>query len=104
MYLSLTIIVDNHACSRMVATAVVLDETKETYQWILECLLSVTDNLASNVLFTDADPVIVSVIHEMLPTTKHNYCIWHLRKNLDKNLRVRLRENYNEFLKEWNKC
>ena len=32
MYLSLTIIVDNHACSRMVTTAVVSDETKETYQ------------------------------------------------------------------------
>jgi len=38
MYLSLTIVVDNHARSRMVTTAVVSDETKETYQWILECL------------------------------------------------------------------
>src|SRR5687768_13160963 len=49
MYLSLTIIVDNHTHSRMVATAIVSDETKETYQWILECLLSATDNLAPNV-------------------------------------------------------
>ena len=104
MYLSLTIIVDNHARSRMVATAVVSDETKETYQWILECLLSATDNLAPNVLFTDADPAMVSAIHEMLPSTKHNYCIWHLRKNLDKNLRGRLRKNYNNFVKAWNKC
>ncbi|RHZ51073.1 hypothetical protein Glove_485g31 [Diversispora epigaea] len=32
MYLSLTIVVDNHARSRMAATAVVSDETKETYQ------------------------------------------------------------------------
>jgi hypothetical protein len=104
MYLSLTIIVDNHARSRMVATAVVSDETKETYQWILECLLSATDNLAPNVLFTDADPAMVSAIHETLPSTKHNYCIWHLRKNLDKNLRGRLRKNYNGFVKAWNKC
>ena len=87
MYLSLIIIVDNHAHSRMVTTAVVSDKTKETYQWILECLLSATDNLAPNVLFTDADLAMVSAIHEMLPSTKHNYCIWHLRKNLDKNLR-----------------
>src|SRR5436190_1952336 len=49
-------------------------------------------------------PAMVSAIHEMLPTTKHNYCLWHLRKNLDKNLRGPLRENYNEFMKAWNKC
>jgi hypothetical protein len=88
----------------MVATAVVSDETKETYQWILECLLSATDNLAPNVLFTDADPAMVSAVHEMLPSTKHNYCIWHLRKNLDKNLRGRLLKNYNNFVKAWNEC
>src|SRR5213082_1447872 len=65
MYLSLTIVVDNHAHSRIVATAVVSDETKETYQWILECLLCATD-LAPNVLFTDADPAMVAAIHESL--------------------------------------
>src|SRR5688572_32665320 len=101
MYLSLTIIVDNHARSRMVATAVVSDETKETYQWILDCLLSATVNLAPNVSFTDADPAMVSAIHEILPSTKHNYCIWHLHKNLVKNLRGRLRNNYNDFVKAW---
>ena len=77
MYLSLMIVVDNHARSRMVATAVVSDETKETYQWIFECLLCATD-LAPNVLFTDANPAMVAAIHESLPTTKHNYCIWHI--------------------------
>ena len=79
MYLSLTIVVDNHAHSQMLANAVVSDEIKETYQWILKYLLCTTD-LASNVLFTDADPVMVATIHESLPTTKHNYCIWHIRK------------------------
>ena len=103
MYLFLIIIVDNHAHSYMVATAIVSDETKETYQWILKCLLSVTDNLALNVLFTDADLAIVSAIHETLPSTKHNYYIWHLCKNLDKNLRDRLHKNYNKFMKAWNK-
>src|SRR4051794_6016765 len=64
-----------------------------------ECLLSATDNLAPNVLFTDADLAMVSAIHEMLSSTKHNYCIWHLRKNLDKNLRGQLRKNYDKFVK-----
>src|SRR5256884_3202649 len=87
----------------MVATAVVSDETKETCQWILECLLSAT-NLAPNVLFTDADPAMVAAIHESLPTTKHNYCIWHIRKNLDKNLKGKLHGEYSNFVTAWNKC
>ena len=103
MYLSLTIVVDNHARSRMVATAIVSDETKETYQWILECLLCATD-LAPNVLFTDADPAMVAAIHESLPTTKHNYCIWHIRKNLEKNLKGKLCGEYSKFVAAWNKC
>ncbi len=99
MYLSLTIIVDNHARSRMVATAVVSDETKETYKWILECLLRATDSLASYVLFTDADPAMITAIHETLPMTKHNYCIWHIRKNLEKNLKGKLHGKYADFVK-----
>src|SRR4051794_34827559 len=104
MYLSLTIVVDNHARSRMVATAVVSDETKETYQWILECLLRATDGLAPRVLFTDADAGMIAAIHETLLSTKHNYCIWHLRKNLEKNLKGKLHNKYNNFVKKWNKC
>ncbi|PKY60528.1 hypothetical protein RhiirA4_484345 [Rhizophagus irregularis] len=76
MYLSLMIVVNNYTHSQMVATAIVSDETKETYQWILECLLRATNDLALRVLFTDA------------PSTKHNYCIWHIHKNLEKNLNI----------------
>src|SRR5437763_21712 len=104
MYLSLTIVIDNHACSRMVATAVVADETKETYQWILECLLNATNGLVPRVLFTDADAGMIAAIHETLPSTKHNYCIWHIRKNLEKNLRGKLRNKYSDFMTAWNKC
>jgi MULE transposase domain/FAR1 DNA-binding domain len=104
MYLSLTIVVDNHAQSWMAATAVVSDETKETYQWILECLLRATNGLAPRVLFTDADAGMVAAIHETLPSTKHNYCIWHLRKNFEKNLKGKLCNKYNDFVKSWNKC
>src|SRR6266498_4517848 len=104
MYLSLTIIVDNHARSRMAATALVSDETKEIYQWILQCLLCATNGLAPKVLFTDADAGMVAAIHEVLPSTKHNYCIWHICKNLEKNLKGRLCSKYSDFVKEWNKC
>ncbi|PKK60260.1 hypothetical protein RhiirC2_793585 [Rhizophagus irregularis] len=46
----------------------------------------------------------ILAIYEILPSTNHNYYIWHLRKNLDKNLRGQFRKNYNKFVKAWNKC
>ncbi|CAB4442956.1 unnamed protein product [Rhizophagus irregularis] len=103
MYLSLTIIVDNNMRSRIAATAIVADETKETYQWILECLLRAT-GIAPRVLFTDADAGMIAAVHETLPSTKHNYCIWHIRKNIEKNLKGKLCSKYSNFVKEWNKC
>ncbi|CAG8658681.1 15424_t:CDS:10, partial [Funneliformis mosseae] len=59
---------------------------REEYGWFVKVRLE--DNLALNILFTDADLTIVSAIYETLPSTKHNYCIWHFCKNLDKNLRA----------------
>jgi hypothetical protein len=46
----------------------------------------------------------VAAIHEILPLTKHNYCIWHIRKNLEKNLKGKLGNKYADFITAWNKC
>ncbi|CAG8737046.1 225_t:CDS:1, partial [Cetraspora pellucida] len=98
MYLSLTIVVDNHAHSRLAVTAVISDEIKETYQWILECLLHATNGLAPKVLFTDVDSAITVTIYKTIPSTKHNYCIWHICKNLEKNLKGKLYKEYPDFI------
>ncbi|CAG8735765.1 22336_t:CDS:2 [Cetraspora pellucida] len=55
--------------------SVISDETKETYQWILKCLLCATNGLAPKVLFTNVDPAMIAAIHETILSTKHNYCI-----------------------------
>ncbi|CAG8587499.1 7924_t:CDS:2, partial [Scutellospora calospora] len=83
---------------------IVSDKMKETYQWILRCLLHATNSLALEVLFTDADLEMIAAIHETLPSTKYNYCIWHIRKNLEKNLKRKLRNEYFDFITVWNKC
>jgi hypothetical protein len=56
------------------------------------------------VLFTDVDARMVATIHETLSSTKHNYCIWYIRKNPEKNLKGKLRDKYSDFIVEWNKC
>ena len=46
----------------------------------------------------------IAAIHKVISNTKHNYCIWHIRKNLEKNLKGKLHDKYNDFIKEWNIC
>ena len=88
----------------MVVTTVISDETKETYQWIFEYLLHTTNRLVPKVLFTDADTGMIAAIHETFSEIKHNYCIWHIYKNLKKNLKGKLSNIYIDFIKAWNKC
>jgi len=61
-------------------------------------------NLVFNVLFTNIKPEMVAAIQESLLITKHNYCIWHIQKNLDKNLKGKLYGEYSNFVTAWNKC
>ncbi|CAG8538409.1 4203_t:CDS:10, partial [Scutellospora calospora] len=58
--LCMLIIIDNHNRSRLVATAVISDETSDTFSWIFENLLEASNSLTPKVLFTDADCAITT--------------------------------------------
>src|SRR5256885_16861140 len=70
MSLSLFLIVDNNTKSRLVAQALVSDETTESYKWILECTKKAT--MTEPLVFvTDADPAAVQRLHKyMKPPTQ----------------------------------
>jgi hypothetical protein len=52
----LTLVVDNNTKSRLVAQCLSEDETVESYEWFLSCLLQTTNNIPHVCLFSDADP------------------------------------------------
>ncbi|CAG8669770.1 12638_t:CDS:10, partial [Racocetra fulgida] len=70
MKLCVVIVIDNHNCSRLVATAVISDEVKETFSWVLENLAKASNGLAPKLLFTDADCGMVATINETLPSVQ----------------------------------
>jgi hypothetical protein len=84
MILVVLLVVDNHNRSRLVATALVSNETQETFNWILNSIFRVTGNLAPALLFTDADLAMVAAVQKTWPATKHQFCLFHIRKNLEK--------------------
>jgi hypothetical protein len=84
MILCVVILVDNHNRSRLAATAVLSDETKESFAWVFRSLLDATGGLKPRLLYTDADPAMIAAVNDSWPTTKHHFCLFHIRKNLEK--------------------
>jgi hypothetical protein len=85
MILCVLISIDNHNRSRLVATAIVSDETKDTFSWLFSSLSKATGGLIPKLLFTDADPAMIAAVNSTWTTTKHHFCLFHIRKNLKKN-------------------
>src|SRR5436190_12012218 len=69
MPLSMFIIIDSDQRSRIVATAVVCDETVSTYGWILEQTMRATGGLQPTIIFTDSDPAMQVAINTQYPST-----------------------------------
>ncbi|CAG8752016.1 4283_t:CDS:2, partial [Cetraspora pellucida] len=72
--------------SRIVATAVIDDETLDTFRWIFNTLFEKM-SINPKVIFTDSDPSMISMIKEIYPNTNHLLCIFHIDMNIRKKLK-----------------
>jgi len=104
MYLSVTLVVDNHDRSRLVATALLSDETISSYQWVLECLKKASSNVIPCTLFTDGDLAMTAAMQRAIPETKHNLCFFHIMQNINKRLHLKLGSRWKQFLKDFLIC
>ena len=103
MPLSLFVAIDNHFRTCLVAQALVNDETKETYEWLLDTTLQVT-NYTPRVFITDADPGMDAAIDSQYSSAYPLHCLYHISQNLICNLKAPLGNTYNDFLKDFYTC
>ena len=103
MPLGVFIIIDNKCKSRLVCQVLVSDETLDTHMWILECIKKATET-APIVMFTDADPALDAAIPIVFPETYPAHCIFHIAQNLPKNLKAKLGEKWDDFIKQFYQC
>ncbi|CAG8830386.1 5511_t:CDS:2, partial [Racocetra persica] len=59
----------DHHYSRVVAQALMLDETTSSYIWVLKNLLAATNNLSPMIIYSDCDTELGLAIESVLPTT-----------------------------------
>lgn len=105
MVLCLLIVVDNNTHSRLIASALLKDETENSFIWVLQQLKISSNDIYPHVIYTDCDPAMANAISLIYPMSKHNLCIFHIDLNLKKNLRPKLgTKTFNEFRSEFFSC
>jgi zinc finger SWIM domain-containing protein 3 len=68
---------------------VISDETEETFTWVLQqykLLLEIL-GVTLKLIITDGDKAIGLSVKAVFPDVCHKLCVWHLQRNLLKNLR-----------------
>lgn len=101
MALSLFVILDENRNIRLVAQALLIDETKESHEWTFEQINLATDNIHPHVIMTDADPAVHAAIRSTFYTTYPMHCTFHISQNLIKRLQKLLGKRFSEFLTQF---
>src|ERR1043166_280511 len=66
MILCVITVVDNNYKTRIVACALIKDETLDTYQWIFDSIL-IEIGISSQIVFSDSDPSLIRSIKNIYP-------------------------------------
>lgn len=98
--------VNNYGQSVCFAGTIMCDETAESFYWTFTNFLKMVNNHSPKVLLTDEDQAIIKVVDLIFVPhgTKHALCLWHLLKNIVKNLNGILESKWSEFIKHFYQC
>jgi len=98
--------VNNHGQSVCFAGTIMCNESTESFLWTFYTFLKMVNNHVPNVILTDEDYALIKAVDTIFVPlgTKHALCLWHLLKNVVKNLNGVLGSNWAEFIKFFYQC
>lgn len=103
MPLALFIGVNQHYQFMLLGCALISDESAATYTWIMQTWLKAVGGQPPNVIITEQDKIIKSIISEVLPSTRHFFCLWHIWGKVSENLGHVIKSHAN-FMAKFEKC
>ncbi|XP_077230108.1 protein FAR1-RELATED SEQUENCE 5-like [Tasmannia lanceolata] len=95
--------VNHHRQSTLFGSALLADETNETFCWIFEQLLTCMHGKAPGAIITDMDLAMKNVIKRVFPDTRHRFCEWYIWKHLLEKV-VEMRDTDSDFYHDYNRC
>jgi hypothetical protein len=104
MSLCLFVGVDAHHRSRLIAQALMSDETTTSYMWVLKNLLEAVNNLQPLTIYSNCDTGLGPAIETIFPFTQYLHCIFHIVQNIKKHLTWPLSSEFTKFQTEFFSC
>lgn len=94
----------NHHCQPiLLGCALIADESKSTFVWVLKTWLRAMGGQAPKTIVTDIDRALKVAIEEVLPNTRHCFSLWHVLEKIPETLSHVIKQHEN-FLAKFNKC
>ncbi|KAE8681806.1 hypothetical protein F3Y22_tig00111308pilonHSYRG00030 [Hibiscus syriacus] len=78
--------VNHHHNTIVFATAIIADETSQSFEWVLHIFLEAMMNKSPISVVTDGDRAMQRAIKSVIPYSKHILCSWHLSRNAQANI------------------
>ncbi|KAE8685821.1 hypothetical protein F3Y22_tig00111092pilonHSYRG00106 [Hibiscus syriacus] len=78
--------VNHHHNTIVFATAIIADETSQSFKWVLQNFLEAMMNKLPISVVTDGDRAMQRAIKSVIPNAKHILCYWHLSRNAQANI------------------
>ncbi|XP_024928480.3 protein FAR1-RELATED SEQUENCE 2 isoform X2 [Ziziphus jujuba] len=95
--------VNNHFQYILLGCALVGEETKETFVWLMRTWLKAMGSQSPRVIITDQDKLFKEAVADVFPDARHCFCLWHVLRRIPENLGCMMNQNQN-FMEKFNKC
>ncbi|KAE8695920.1 hypothetical protein F3Y22_tig00110678pilonHSYRG00174 [Hibiscus syriacus] len=78
--------VNHHHNTIVFATAIIADESSQSFEWVLHNFLEAMMNKSPISVVTNGDRAMQRAIKSVIPNAKHRLCYWHLSRNAQANI------------------
>ena len=95
--------VNHHHQSVMFGGALLVNETIESYTWLLKTWLNVMPGNPPSTIITDDDKTMAKAIADVLPNATHRLCMWHFLQKVPEQL-SHVYNKYSHFQEEFYHC
>lgn len=95
--------VNHHFQPLLLGCALAADETKSTYTWLMKVWLKAMGGCAPQLILTYQDIALKEAIAEVMPDSRHCFCLWHILSKVPEKLNHVARKDEN-FMKKFKKC
>lgn len=103
MPIALFLGVNHHFQPMLLGCALLADETKATFVWLMKTWLRAMGGQFPKAIISDQDRELKPAIEEVMPYSRHCFALWHILEKVPETLAHVLKQHEN-FMKKFNKC